>query len=202
MGRKVPFLLSPQASAVQASFTRMLSDICEKGRGRYIDPENVEKYHHGQSWVAHYASDPEGATTMMEISHQLEIPMRRVIDGDFRLFEEYMHLLAEKFHTSFVRNLYQTVSNSAERVGNTVSAEGKTYADAFLETLGKIDFGVDRDGKVSLPQFHVPASTGDKIVHHLEAQGQDFKDKVDKLKEEKSKAALQQEAERKARFKR
>lgn len=201
MGRKVPFLFSAQARAVIKSFNRMLADICEEGRNQYIDPENVEKYHHGQSWVAHYASEPQDATTMMEISHQLEIPMQRVVDGDFPLFEKHMHLLAEKFHASFVQNLYQTVGDGAERVGNTVSAKGKTHAEAFLETLNKIEFGVDKDGKVSIPQFHVPASSGDEILRHLEAQGQDFKNKVDKIKEEKSKAALQREAERKAKFK-
>lgn len=201
MGRKVPFLFKPQAEAVQRSFTEMLAELGEAARNQYIDSDNVQKYHHGETWVAHYASEPKDATTMMEVSHQLEIPMHHVVEGDFTLFEEYLKILAERFHGSFVCNLYQMVGDGAERIGNTVSAKGRSHAEAFLEMLDKIEFGVDKDGNVSLPEIHVAPSMGKEMIQSLDAQGDDFKKKIDKITEEKSKAALQREAERKAKFK-
>ena len=200
MDRKVPFLFSDKAKAINKSFTEMLAKKCENGRSQYIDPSNVQRYHHGQSWIAHYASFPQETENMKEVSHQLEIPMQRIVDGDFLAFEEQLNRLEEAFQRSFITGLYQTISDSTERTGNTVSAQGKSHADAFLEMLEKIEFGIDKDGNVSLPQIHVSPELGKEMLDNLSSQNEDFEHKVEMIKEDKTKLALAKEVARKARF--
>lgn len=201
MTKKIPFAFKSQARAVSAGFTRMLAKIAERGRNQYISQENVQKYHHGETSVAHYASDPENATTMMTISHQTELSLDSVLAGDFSMFEKNLAGLAKGFQDSFVRNLYQTVGDGAERVGNSVSAKGRPHAEVFLEALKKIEFGVDREGNVSVPDFHVSPEVYSELIASPEAQSEEIQKEFDRVKEEKSKAALEREAERKAKFK-
>lgn len=201
MKRRVPFAFRAKTRAVDKSFTRMVGELCANARDQFMNPENTQRYRHGRSWVAHYAEEPQEATTMMEISHEMAISTQQIVDGDFRLFEKHLNELASGVHASFMRGLYQTIGDGAERAGNIVSAKEKPNAEAFLEVLEKIEFGVNKDGQVSLPQLHVSPETGQKMLADLEAQNEDFKNRVERVKAEKTEAALQREAERKARFK-
>jgi hypothetical protein len=66
--------------------------------------------------------------------------------------------------------------------------------------LEKIEFGVDRDGNVTLPQIHAAPNVVDEIHRVLTSQGPDFERRVERVKREKIKAALKKEESRKARF--
>jgi hypothetical protein len=67
--------------------------------------------------------------------------------------------------------------------------------------LKKVEFGVDREGNVCLPEMHVAPDMAEKIVNELKSQPPEYSAEVERLKAERSEQALQKEAERKAKFK-
>ncbi len=101
----------------------------------------------------------------------------------------------------FFEMLYGTLSETCDEHGQTVSVDPeKGFPAAFLEMLEKIEFSVDRQGNVSLPEMHVGAEMGAKLIAQLEAQPQEFKDQIELVKARKSSDALEREASRKAKF--
>ena len=198
--RKLPFPFEERTRAFHTSFNHMLRDISEKNRNQVLDPNNTLRYYHGRSWISHNATEPKDATTMIEVSHEMEISMRQIADGDFSILERNLNELAEKFHKSLMQNLYQCAGDAADRVGNTVSAKDRPFSDAFLDLLNKIEFGVDRQGNVSRPEIHMHPSMVEKAFADMRSRGPEYEAEVNKIGEEKAKAALQKEAERKARF--
>ena len=109
--------------------------------------------------------------------------------------------MVEGVHSEFMKMIYQTVHEATERTGNVVDAEQHgSPAKAFMEMLRKIEFGVDRDGAVSRPQIHLGSEIYEKFTKDIEAQGVEFREKVEELTAAKEAAALEREAKRKARF--
>ncbi len=100
------------------------------------------------------------------------------------------------------RHIYSVVGAAAEKVGNVVSnSETGSSAQSFLQMLKKIEFSVDREGNVSLPQMHVGPDMGKKLLEELSAQPPEFSEEVERVKAERTELALHKEAERKSKFK-
>lgn len=63
---------------------------------------------------------------------------------------------AQQIARQVAENIYQTISEAVERVGNTIDAKGqKPSAELILETLAKIQVDFDRDGKPRMPELHI-----------------------------------------------
>ncbi len=127
--------------------------------------------------------------------------MEEIKEGDFQVFEQQAQKLAQMFCRSFAEHMYRTVGDGAESVGNTVHGEGKSFPDQFIEMLEKIEFGVDKQGVPTLPEIHASPEYAQKMLDALNAQGPEYSERVEQIKERKSAAALERERERKSRFK-
>lgn len=101
----------------------------------------------------------------------------------------------------FQASLYQTISQSTEKSGNTVVATPEhSLAESFLAAIEKIEFGIDENGEVSLPQIHMGREAFEKTLASLEAQGPEFTARLEQVKAEKSERARLRENERIAKF--
>ena len=107
--------------------------------------------------------------------------------------------MVQQFDESMARMLYETVSAACEESGQVVDGRDIPFPQAFLEGFKKIELGVDRNGNVSMPEFHVGSLD---MVKQLEAMPPEFQAEVERVKAEKIAKALEVEAERKKKFKR
>jgi hypothetical protein len=161
----------------------------------YISPENHLAYKHGAAWD-HPANDFSEPGKMEEFRAEYSVPFQRIVDADMTLLTESISSIGEQMKNAFVRSIYQMVNEACDRSGNVVT--GKTLPESFLEALEKVEFSVDAEGNVELPQFHV----GNKdFVRILEEQPEEFGKHVEEIKQRKSKQALEKERERKNRYK-
>ena len=98
--------------------------------------------------------------------------------------------------------MYKTISESCDKVGNTVNQnEHASQAEAFLEMLKRVDFSVNENGQVELPQIHVGTISAEPLMQALESQGEEFHAEVERIKQEKAEAALKKEKERLNKYK-
>ena len=104
-------------------------------------------------------------------------------------------------HRQFAQMLYSTVGAACDQTGNTVDAKAEgSLENAFMAMMEKVQFSVDKNGKVNLPEVHVAPYIGARMIAALEATPPEYKERLEALKARKIEEALGREVERKAKF--
>lgn len=186
-------------NAIREAITERMAEAQRDLVQTMMAPENVLHYSHGTTWK--HPALPEAMDGSMEThTAEFSLPFQRIVDGDLSIVRESIEEVALQMKRQFLASLYGLMSETCERSGNTVSSrEAGGFAEAFERMLEKIEFGVDSEGNVSLPQLHVPDAEPLKAA--LDAQPKEYHARIDALIEAKSQAALGAEAARKAKFK-
>jgi hypothetical protein len=180
---------------------KMLRELHKRYVSLFVNENNNFGYTHGTNWIS---PTPEGdaEAQMQTFSTEWSIPKQGIVDNDLSLIDSLMMDAVESLNAQFAKGIYGVAEAAAQGAGNVLSdKETGSTALSFLEMLKRIEFGVDRDGKVSLPQIHAGPGVVEKMMAELSSQPPEFSEEVERVKAERSKLALQKEAERKARFK-
>ncbi len=74
---------------------------------------------------------------------------------------------AQELADQMVKNMYKSIHQAVEQVGNTVSAKGRLSAETILEMLARISIDFSPDGKPQLPQIHLPPNLADTMQRAL-----------------------------------
>jgi hypothetical protein len=174
----------------------------ERARATFVSAENVLRLNHGRHWV-HAARDPEPDTSMHNISTEWLIPFNDIADNDLGLIARSLLPVSDDMARQFAQNMYGVVGAAAERVGNVVDAKAAgSIAGSLIEMMSKIELSVDRDGNVSMPQIHVGSEAYEKLVEAMQNIDPELEAEFERLKQEKSRQALDREADRRAKFRR
>ncbi len=135
------------------------------------------------------------------MSAEINVSFNDIIDNNLNKIPEAISQVLETFRQQFAAALYSTISEACERSGNVVSAQtAGSFAASFMDAIKKIEFGVNRDGKVSLPEIHI-GHDPQEIIAELEAQPPEYHLEFERIKSEKIAEALERETIRKSRFK-
>lgn len=191
------FEMREESGGFTSSVNKMIAEFIGQRAGERIPRTNHQVYSHGREW-SHPAHEHAIPGEMREHSAEMVMPFSDIVGGDFRLVHRLVIQVIQQFDESMARMLYETVSAACEESGQVVDARDMPFPQAFLEGLKKIEFGVDRDGKVSMPEFHVGSA---EMVKQLEAMPAEFQAEVERVKAEKTAKALESEAQRKRKFK-
>jgi hypothetical protein len=198
--KRTYFAYDGEALAVQGALLRKVGEIQKAIVGKYLRPENTQRFRHGGGWSD--PGDPEAPAVHLH-AHSADLVTRfdDVINNDLSAINRTFVAFSDSMERQFAQMLYSTVSEAASQVGNVVNAQAETsLADAFMATMEKIEFMAGKDGKVNLPELHVAPETGARMVAALEAAPQEFRDRLEALKARKTEEALVREAKRKAKF--
>lgn len=200
------YLAFPMASKLSGFDSLVVSEMASalrRKRAELISLDNEFRYRHGVKWHSQLSYRPEDLEPAEMRAHSMEvrISFRELIDNDLSALQAYFDRFTSGMMDAFFKEMYQTINDTTEKTGNIVKGEGRGFrAEQFLEMLEKIEFGVDRDGNVALPQIHAGPGVINEMYRVLSSQGPEFEEQVDRIKQEKVKAALDREEERKARF--
>lgn len=197
MKRSTPFQTTDESvKEIQKSLTTHLIKMQREMMSQVLSPQNVLGYSHGSNWK--HPGNPEDNEGSME-THEAEysIPYKRLIDGDLKLVEESLENISSSFHRQLMQSMYALIGRTCDRTGNVVSASASTLPEAFIQMLEKVEFGVDREGNVSLPQIHTGT---DHLISALQSQPTEFEQRVEEIVQRKTKEALEKEAQRICKF--
>lgn len=203
VNRIIPFSLAPRVSEFdQALFEDIASSLDEK-RCEIIPRENVMGYSHGTRWRARTTGNSEENEDgeMKVHSSEVSVPFQEIVDNNLDALAQYRRTIIDGVMQEFMNTLYQTISQSTDKTGNVVNANGGPFqAEQFIEMLEKIEFGVDRNGNVSFPEIHAAPELAQRMLQELSSQGPEFEQRVQEITKRKSEAALAREEDRKSRF--
>lgn len=192
---------SAAIEAFDRSFTELLQERNRQAIETLLPQENVQRFNHGGNWERPIRSGAPD-TTMRTLSAKWELPWQALVDNDLSVIERSVGPIMTSMSSQFAEMLYGVVGAAAEKVGNVVNAkEQPSMAEAMLAMFQKIEFGVDHEGKVSMPQMHVGMDMGKRLVATLESQPPEFQERINQIIADKTKSALAVEAARRARFK-
>lgn len=199
--RVICFWETEDQAAVEMSVAKLVGTLQDQARTMFVNEQNVMRMNHGGKWV-HSARDEEVDSAMHSISSEWLIPFKDIADNDLDLIARTIRPMNEDMQRQFAQNMYATVGAAAEKVGNVVDAKATgSFAQSMLEMFKKIEFGVDRDGNVSMPSLHVAPETYDRIVKELQSVDPEVEAEIERVKAIKIKAAFEREADRKSKFK-
>ena len=201
--RKIPFRLSSMTSDFKKAMSEDVATAIKEQRKAVLPGDNVFGYTHGTRWHTRTtdSKDENEINEMQKHSTEVVIPFQDIIDNDLDALARYKSSLVSGMMQELMSVMYQTVSESTKKTGNVVDAKGGGFkAEQFIEMLEKIEFGVDRNGKVSFPEIHAGPELAEKMLKELSSQGPEFEKRVQEITQKKSEAALKSEAERKSKF--
>jgi hypothetical protein len=186
-------------SAVQQSVTEAIGALARKRVHEFIPEENTRRFMHGTAWSAP-ASPDMAPGEMTTISDVFEMKWADIADHNLSIISRSITEIATSMADQQVKNLFQSVSRVCDQSGNVVDAVERSIADAFMEMIEKIEFGVDANGEVSLPSIYVGPDMADRILKELQDQPPEYQARAEALIEEKKAAALTTEEARLKRF--
>jgi len=194
------FAYDREALAFQNALLCKFGEIQEAVVGKYLKPENTQRFRHGGGW-SNPSSPHAPAVQWHTHSAETETRFEDIVNCDLSQIDQTLAAFRGAMEKQFAEMIYSTVSQAAEEVGNVVDATTeRSLADAFMATIEKIDFMADKHGEVHLPEIHVAPDTGARMIAAMASAPQEFRNQLEALKARKPEEALAREVERKAKF--
>lgn len=205
MNRALPrtaFSFSELERSFEEELMEVIRRLLDAERAKYINPKNALSYTHGGRWLEDKGPDAVGESSFEQHGHELSLHLKDVVDHKLEVLPEYVAEIVSTFTKDFVRSLFSKIEEVTDRTGNVVDQKKHpTQALAIVEMLEKIQFGVDRDGKVSRPTIHLGKEGLAKLRASLEAGGSELTERIDAITARKESEAIEREQARKKRFK-
>lgn len=190
-----------EEDAFETSVMNLIGRMQKDSRANFVSEQNTLRMNHGSNWV-HAARDPEPDTSMHTISAEWTIPFKDIAENDLTLIYRTILPMNEEMDKQFTQNMYGVIGAAANRVGNVVDAKAQeSFGHSMLEMFRKIEFGVDRDGNVSMPQMHVGPELYAQLPDKIAKVPPEITAEIEQVKAKKIQAAHVRESERKAKFK-
>jgi hypothetical protein len=154
--------------------------------------------HEGSGSEIHRHDQSVGVTDIKSHSAELEIPKMLLEDFDEVMLIKLLGDVAEQFAKSMSENLFQSVSEGAEAVGNVVDGAGRPFGpELLLEVLETLQMDFLPDGTWQAPTMVVSPEQYQKILE-MQAQGtsKQHEQKLADIIEKKRNEFLSREASR------
>ena len=197
----MPYPRARDAEEFDRRAIEYVAQVLEQRMEHLISSRNALVLRHGQEWEFAREDQSTHKGGLHKSTAESVITCEAQVNNDLDAFRANLHSIVEQFTSQMSRRVYETVSEGATEVGNVVAAaESGSLAEAFVEMLNRIEFGVDEQGQVSIPAIHATPEHTDAMLEALHAQGSEFEKRVEDIKQKRVAEAIQREKERRAKF--
>jgi hypothetical protein len=197
----LPFAYRSESRRFGEALLKIAVDAQKEQLSAYISRENIQSFHHGRGWLT---IREEGAeeSTLDKHGIELEINYESIVSNDVQRLFDFVGSFVNGFTQQMVEKMFSIVSDACDKSGNVVKgSDHASNAEAFLAILKKVEFSVNENGQVEMPQLHMPPGEAKKWLDELNAQGPEFVEEVEKIKREKALAAIEKEKARLSKYK-
>lgn len=196
-----PFPYRKESKLFGDALLKLARDSHRNQISQYVSNENVQSLHHGRGWLS-VRDDGTEETTLGEAGVELKIDYKSIVSNDIQALFKFISDFVEGFTSQIIAKMFATISDACDKSGNVVKqSDHASKAEAFLATLKKIEFSVNEDGLVELPQLHVPPDGAKALFDELNSQGEEFINEVERIKKEKTADAIEKEKVRLSKYK-
>lgn len=197
----VDYFVDPEfVEKFNESLRTLLSTLQQQSMAKYINPESAQRIKHGAMFSNPaapqvYNGEIETHSTLFDIS------LESLAAHDVTILEKSFNRFQEDVDAQFARMIYASVAKVCDKSGNVVNAKKSGSLQlAFLEMLEKIEFSVDKNGEVKLPEIHLGTDAFNEFERTMKESTPEYEALVKDVKARKVAEALDKEVKRKARF--
>jgi len=194
-------------SGTQDQFDKALimfiQNLVSEERHKLVPPENVMRYKHGTRWITTSSNVSRDEKEMKPLETVTEIYWKDIREHNLEILSTFVKTSVKQIFESYLKMMIETVSEMCENTGRTVEGrKDKSIAELYIEGLRSVEFGVDREGRISMP-FFFPSNPRifEDLKKDAESKGREFDEELQKVIKEKSEKALEREKKRLAKFK-
>lgn len=122
------------------------------------------------------------------------------MEGRLDVIERTVDEISNSMADSFAKAFYQMISDTCEESGNVIVGSTGSLGEQMLEAIEQVEYSVDRDGQVSLPEFRMHPSLAKRLHSDPSLQEPALLARAEEVKKLKIAQALAGEAARKSKF--
>lgn len=195
-----PFPFDAQAELVMQAFMKATGERLDQARRQVGGSDAVQRFSHGGSWQSHQSYAPNRVDQMQTIEHETRLRFEDIMEGRLDVIERTVDEISNSMADSFAKAFYQMISDTCEESGNVIDGSTGSLGEQMLKAIDQVQYSVDRDGQVSLPEFRMHPSLAKRLHSDPSLQEPALLARVDEVKKLKTAQALSEEATRKSKF--
>jgi len=195
-----PFPFDTQAELVMKAFMNATKERLDQARRQVGGSDEVQRFSHGGSWQSHHSYAPDRVDQMQTIEHETRLRFEDIMEGRLDVIERTVDEISNSMADSFAKAFYQMMSDTCEESGNVIDGSTGSLGEQMLKAIEQVEYSVDRDGQVSLPEFRMHPSVAKRLHSDPSLQEPALLARVEEIKKLKTAQALAKEAERKSKF--
>lgn len=195
-----PFPFDAQAELVMKAFMSATGERLDQARRQVGGSDEVQRFSHGGSWQSHHSYAPDRVDQMRTIEHETKLRFEDIMEGRLDVIERTVDEISNSMADSFAKAFYQMISDTCEESGNIIDGSTGSLGEQMLKAIEQVEYSVDRDGQVSLPEFRMHPSVAKRLHSDPSLQEPALLARVEEIKKLKTAQALAEEAERKSKF--
>ncbi|KHK66442.1 MULTISPECIES: hypothetical protein [Pseudomonas] len=195
-----PFPFDAQAELVMKAFMQATGEKLNRAQRQVGGGDDVQRFSHGGSWQSHHSYDPDRVDQMQTIEHETRLRFEEIMEGRLDVIERTVDEISNSMADSYAKAFYRMLSDTCEEHGNVIDGSAGTLGEQMLKAIETVEYSVDRDGQVSLPEFRMHPSLAKRLHSDPSLHEPQLLARVEEVKKIKITQALAAEAARKAKF--
>jgi hypothetical protein len=195
-----PFPFDAQAELVMKAFMQATGEKLNRAQRQVGGGDDVQRFSHGGSWQSHHSYDPDRVDQMQTIEHETRLRFEEIMEGRLDVIERTVDEISTSMADSYAKAFYRMLSDTCEEHGNVIDGSAGTLGEQMLKAIETVEYSVDRDGQVSLPEFRMHPSLAKRLHSDPSLHEPQLLARVEEVKKIKITQALAAEAARKAKF--
>ena len=195
-----PFPFDAQAEIVMKTFMQATSEKLNRAQRQVSGGDNVQRFSHGGSWQSHHSYDPDRVDQMQTIEHETRLRFEDIMGGRLDVIERTVDEISSSMADSYAKAFYKMLSDTCEEHGNVIDGSACSLGEKMLKAIETVEYSVDRDGQVSLPEFRMHPSLAKRLHTDPSLHEPELLARVEEVKKIKITQALAAEAARKSKF--
>lgn len=195
-----PFPFYTEAKLVMEAFMKATGERLDQARRQVGGGDNVQRFSHGGSWQSHHSYAPDRVDQMQTIEHETRLRVEDIMEGQLQVIERTAEEISSSMADSYAKAFYQMLSDTCEESGNVIDGSTGSLGEQMLKAIEQVEYLVDRDGQVSLPEFRMHPSLAKRLHSDPSLREPALLARVEEVKKLKIAQALAEEAARKSKF--
>lgn len=194
------FSFHQRQSSFDDAMNELIIKLADNAREKILPSRNALRYQHGTTSISTNSNYSTEETGFIKHETVVQTKFADITDRNIQALPAFLEQIVEGMHRQFAQFMYSYLSEVCDKSGQTISGKGVPPAQAFLQALRSMEFGIDAGGKVSKPAFHAGSEAMQALFADIEKQGAAFEEEFAQIIQEKEENALRREENRKTRY--
>lgn len=196
-----PFQFNCETKIFGDNILTFVKELVQCKLSPYVSSANTIILYHGGGWTNPAINDSE-ESKIEEMSFELFMRPSWIIEHNVDEMINFLLDFADKQASQMIEKVFRTIKESCQNNGNVLERPNDLpVAETIIQMLEAVEFSVDRNGNVTMPQICSGSQMHEKILEAIPHLSPEYHQKCESIKARKIQEAIQKEQCRLKKFK-